>query len=419
MYDYLFSGSSISSISSRSETGSEVTSISESYDTESLSPCEQHKMCIQFITEASEISHLEDIYQPIVNWIDPDLHILKITDQSDFNNNGMTSYTATGARLPSVAIMAFLHEDGVVGFERIQTVKRYFEKSPWKFHHTEQVNKGAINPYPYNSRDFYYTSEELPLCAVRQVHTGKEFFRTVLFVSETNWSEMIQLYKLILGSEPDLKRDDFCLFTVSSFLNFDVQLALKKLQGDIKPRPLECVRLQFRVNDVSNLMPLLPNVCRPLSDNRWHTTDNDGNAIVLESPRFLGNSTFIDRCSLSERGSISGRSSRTDSFSQNSKNQSESSIERGRMRTSLESRHKQNLSKSRAISMLVDPKLIDKIKSENIMFKEKTIKAIQQHHRQLDQIQDSRKHFHGDGQSDVSEDVTDENEQTIGNSFFV
>ncbi|XP_045199883.2 protein FAM124A-like [Mercenaria mercenaria] len=373
-------GSSISSISSRSDTGSENISISEHSDTDSLLPCEQQKMTIQFLTDSHEISAMEEVYQPIINWIDPDLHVLKITDKSDSLDNAFTSLSDISARIPSMAVMVFLQEDGMVGFERIQTMKRYFEKSPWKFHHSEQVHRGAINPYPYNSQDFYYTSEDFPLWAVRQVHTGKEFFRTVLFVSESNWQSMMQFYKLILGCEPDVKREDFCLFTVSSFSNFNIQLALKKLQGDMKPRALDSVRLQFLVSDISNIVSLLPNVCRPLSDTRWETTDNDGNIVVLETPRIPSNSTFSDKCSISGRSSLSGRNSfgRQSSFSLNA-NSDEALVVNDRVNGRRSGRRgaKQN---ERSRSFIGDDNILQKIKMDNILYREKTIKAIKEKH---------------------------------------
>ncbi|XP_060563366.1 protein FAM124A-like [Ruditapes philippinarum] len=377
-------GSSISSISSRSDTAGEIISISEHSDTDSLLPLEQQKMTIQLLTDTHEISAMEDVYQPIINWIDPDLHVLKITDKSESLDNAFTSLSDISAQIPSMAIMVFLQEDGMVGFERIQTMKRYFEKSPWKFHHSEQVNRGAINPYPYNSQDFYYTSEDLPLWAVRQVHTGKEFFRTVLFVKDTNWQSMMQFYKLILGSEPDVKREDFCLFTVSSFHNFNIQLALKKLQVDTKPRVLDSVRLQFLVNDISNIVSLLPNVCRPLSDTRWETTDNDGNVIVLETPRIQCNSTFSDKCSLSDRSSLSGRSSlgRQSSFIQNS---NEALVVNDHARRRTDSRRKCPEQTERARSYLGDDKILQKIKMDNLLFKENTMKAIKEKHIHLDE----------------------------------
>ena len=172
-------GSSISSLSSaKSETGSENTSISDNSDTDSLMVFDQPRMMLQFLTDTSEISSMEDLYQPILNWIDPDLHLLKVTDSSECTNN-RAIMPNTSTQLPSMAIMVFLQEEGMLGFQRIQSVKRNFEKAPWKFHHSEEVHRGAINPYPYNSQDFYYTSENLPLWAIRQVHYGKEHVRTV------------------------------------------------------------------------------------------------------------------------------------------------------------------------------------------------------------------------------------------------
>ena len=307
IYFFYFSGSSISSTGSPSEPGSENSSLSDQSDTDSLMSCDQNKMSLQFLTDSQDISTMEELYQPLVGCIDPDLHVLKITDKSEGIDNSFTSLPDLSATLPSMAIMMFLQEEGPLGFKRIQTVQRCFEKFPWKFHHSEHVARGAINPYPYNSRDFYYTSEDMPLWAVRQVHTGKEFFRTMLFVGERNWTKMMQFYKLVIGREPDMKREDFCLFTINAFQNFDVQLALKKLKGDTKPRVLGSVRLQFKVSDLSNIVSLLPNVCRPLSDARWETTDVDGNFVVLEIPQVV--SSHYSNSSFSERSSLSGRSS--------------------------------------------------------------------------------------------------------------
>lgn len=365
----------MSSVSSRSDTGSENISISDHSDLDSLLPCEQQKMTVQFLTDTHEISATENVYQPIINAIDPDLNVLKIVDKSESVDNDFTSLPAVSAQIPSMAIMVFLQEEGMVGFERIQTMKRYFEKPPWKFHHSEQVHRGTINPYPYNSQDFYYTSEDLPLWAVRQVHTGKEFFRTVLFVSENNWQSMMQFYKLIIGREPDVKRDDFCLFTISSFHEFDIQLALKKLQEDTKPRTLDSVRLHFIVTDIGNIVSYLPNVCRPLSDTRWETTDNDGNIVVLETPRIHSNSSFSDKCSISDKSSLSGANSfgRRNSFGQNRKTT-------GLSRQRSDSRRQLTAQCQRPNSFSCNQNTLQKIKMDNELYRENAMKVIREQH---------------------------------------
>jgi hypothetical protein len=183
-----------------------------------------------------------------------------------------------------MAVMAFLQEEAMLGCERIQMAKRHFNKAPWKFHHSERVARSTsrINPYPYNSQDYYYTSGDLPLWAVRQVHYGKEHIRVVLFTSEVHWGDMVQFYRLIFGLDPELLRDDFCLFTIHTHIHYDVQFALKKLKGDTKPRPLDSVKLQLRVADLGHLISYFPHVCTPLSDTKWETRDHDGNTIVFD-----------------------------------------------------------------------------------------------------------------------------------------
>lgn len=369
-------GSSISSVSSKSDSTSENASVLEHSDTDSLLPWEQHKMMVQFQTDIAEIPEMERVYQPVINWIDSDLHILKITDKSECVGSSchMKSLPDNNTQIPSMALMVFLHEEGMLGFERVQTLKRYFEKAPWKFHHSEQVQRDTINPYPYNSQEFYYTSEDLPLWAVRQVHTGKQFFRMVLFVSERSWQSMIQFYKLILSDEPDIKREDFCLFTVSSFPNFDLQLALKKLKGDTVPRVLESVRIQFFVKDIGNIVSLLPNVCRPLSDNRWETTDTEGNLIVLETPRNPSNSTFNDVCQSCDNNCLSAKNS----FNRDCMNR--------RINTRYEDVYSSDspLSKvPRSRSLISKDKIMEKIKNENLLYRENTMNAIKDKHLEL------------------------------------
>lgn len=228
--------------------------------------------------------------------------------------------------MPSIALMLFLSEEAPLGHERIQSAKRRFEKPPWKFHHSEQVGQGKINPYPYNNTDYFYTSEELPLWAIRMVHCGKELLRIVLFTSEESWEDMLQFYRLIIGFEPDISRDDFCLFTVHSRGHYDVQFALKKLKSDTCPRNLDSVKIQFRVHDVGSLVPLFPNVCKPISDNLWETRDHDGNIITIDvigKPR-PKSSTPSNSKSVTSNSRASSRSSRSSRASRASEQSSKS-----------------------------------------------------------------------------------------------
>ena len=273
-------------------------------------------------TFSPQILPLIDLYQPVVDWIDRDLHIFRVkekTTQDNVNNSVFQSKTVS--RMPSIAVMLFLEEEGALGYERIQGAKRRFEKPPWKFHHSEQVGQGKINLYPYNSADYFYTSEDLPLWAVRQVHYGKEHIRIVLFVSDENWNDMLKFYKLVISCDPDIQKDDFCLFTIHSHINYDVQFALKKLKGETTPRVLDCVKLQFRVSQVGNMVPLFPNRCKPVSDRLWETTDHDGNNIVIDVME-----TRRLRPSASSESSVSSRASVTSSKSSKSSRSSVRSL---------------------------------------------------------------------------------------------
>ena len=260
--------------------------------------------------------------------------MFKVTEKTGEDNLNQSLYQSkTVSRIPSIAVMLFLEEEGVLGYERIQCAKRRFEKPPWKFHHSEQIGQGKINLYPYNSADYFYTSEDLPLWAVRQVHYGKEHLRVVLFVSDGNWLDMVQFYKLVIGCEPDIQKEDFCLFTVHTHVNYDVQFALKKLKGETRPRVLDCVRLQFRVSQVGNMVPLFPNICKPISDRMWATTDHDGNNIIIDVM-----DTVRIKPSTSSNSSVSSRSSRVSRVSRTSRppssNSSRSSV---RSMTSVQS----------------------------------------------------------------------------------
>lgn len=262
-----------------------------------------------------QVLPLFGLYQPVIDWVDQDMRLFKVGERKDeMNCNQSYCEPKRISRMPSIAVMLFLSEEGPLGYERIQSAKRRFEKPPWKFHHSEQVGQGKINPYPYNSTDYFYTSEELPLWAIRLVHCGKEFIRIVLFTSEECWTDMIHFYTLILGFDPEVNKDDFCMFTIHSRDHYDVQFALKKLKGETTPRALNSVKLQFRVKEVGSLVPLFPNVCRPVSDGVWETHDHDGNIItidVIEKPR--QKSSTPDKRSVRSRGSsrTSSRSSRS------------------------------------------------------------------------------------------------------------
>lgn len=64
-----------------------------------------------------------------------------------------------------------------------------------------------------------------------------------------------------------------------------LQLALKQLSGGVRVEPCSSAALQFSVDEVGQLVPLLPNPCTPISATRWQTEDLDGNKVLFQVTR--------------------------------------------------------------------------------------------------------------------------------------
>ncbi|KAK3578584.1 hypothetical protein CHS0354_002153 [Potamilus streckersoni] len=189
----------------------------------------------------------------------------------------------SNSSLPALCVMLFLRDDNIYRSERITLCKKYFEKPPWRFHHSETYSDCSTKICPCLPPDFYYTTEKRPLWALRQVHYGKEHIRILLFTKSQTWEHMIRFYKHILTTDAELIRNDFCLFTVHSDIHFDIQFALKRLKDDKNPKILSCTTLHVRIRDIGQVLPGLCKACEPMAGNKWVTTDHDGNTVVLES----------------------------------------------------------------------------------------------------------------------------------------
>lgn len=155
-------------------------------------------------------------------------------------------------------------------------------------------NSSKHSDLEYDRRPISTT--DFPLMGIREVHYGKQHLRYTLFVSDANWMYQVEFYRLLLRQCAITLRKDFCLFTVYCGENTDIQFALKKLTPKQRPLPLCSTVLQFKVHKVGSLVPLLPNCCKPISKNKWQTTDHDGNIVVLEICPFL-RSTVSDTAS--------------------------------------------------------------------------------------------------------------------------
>uniref|UniRef100_A0A4W3I0W1 FAM124 domain-containing protein n=1 Tax=Callorhinchus milii TaxID=7868 RepID=A0A4W3I0W1_CALMI len=132
------------------------------------------------------------------------------------------------------------------------------------------------------TQDFFSLADGMPLWAIRQMHYGKEIIRYTIYCSFDHFEDMVALYKVILAHKVSYSKSDFCYFTLYSTSNTDLQLSFKKLPKDMFPTPTESTILEFRVQELAQVVAMLPKPCSPISDIRWQTEDYDGNKILLQ-----------------------------------------------------------------------------------------------------------------------------------------
>uniref|UniRef100_A0A8C0B026 Family with sequence similarity 124 member A n=1 Tax=Buteo japonicus TaxID=224669 RepID=A0A8C0B026_9AVES len=232
---------------------------------------------VHIITDPGESKTLQQAIDKLLAWIHPDLQLFRVSERRVPKKRGKPG--KAGVSQPALAVILFLQEE--YGEEPILQLHETFQRPPWHYHHTERVH-GKFLPYMPCSQDFYTLAPETPLWAIRPVHYGKEIIRFTIYCRSENFVDIVKLYELILKRPVCQKKADFCVFPVYSNMEIDIQFSLKKLPKGQAPIPTESAVLEFRVKDVGQLVPLLPNPCSPISEGRWQTEDHDGNRILLQ-----------------------------------------------------------------------------------------------------------------------------------------
>ncbi|NXH14404.1 F124A protein, partial [Bucco capensis] len=232
---------------------------------------------IHIITDPGESKTLQQAIDKLLAWIHPDLQLFRVSERRVPKERRKAA--RAGASQPALAVILFLQEE--YGEEPILQLHRTFQRPPWHYHHTEKVH-GKFLPYMPCSQDFYTLAPETPLWAIRPVHYGKEIIRFTVYCRSENFADVLKLYQFILKRPVCQKKADFCVFPVYSNMEIDIQFSLKRLPKGQVPMPTESAVLEFRVKDVGQLVPLLPNPCSPISEGRWQTEDHDGNRILLQ-----------------------------------------------------------------------------------------------------------------------------------------
>ncbi|NXG64979.1 F124A protein, partial [Hemiprocne comata] len=232
---------------------------------------------VHIITDPGESKTLQQAIDKLLAWVHPDLQLFRVSERRVPKKHRKMG--KAGVSQPALAIILFLQEE--YGEEPILQLHETFQRPPWNYHHTERVH-GKFLPYMPCSQDFYTLAPGTPLWAIRPVHYGKEIIRFTIYCRSENFVDILKLYELILKRPVCQKKVDFCVFPIYSNMEIDIQFSLKKLPKGQVPMPTESAVLEFRVKDVGQLVPLLPNPCSPISEGRWQTEDHDGNRILLQ-----------------------------------------------------------------------------------------------------------------------------------------
>uniref|UniRef100_A0A9L0TF20 Family with sequence similarity 124 member A n=1 Tax=Equus caballus TaxID=9796 RepID=A0A9L0TF20_HORSE len=233
---------------------------------------------IHIIADPGESQPLQEAIDKVLAWIHPDLQLFRVSERRASRRRRKLPKVAQ----PALAVVLFLQEE--YGEEQILQLHRTLQRPPWRHHHTERV-PGRFLPYLPCSQDFFTLAPGTPLWAIRPVHYGREIVRFTIYCRHDNYADILKFYELILRRSPSQKKTDFCIFPIFSNLDVDIQFSLKRLPSDQTPVPTDSSVLEFRVKDIGQLVPLLPNPCSPISEGRWQTEDHDGNKILLQAQK--------------------------------------------------------------------------------------------------------------------------------------
>ncbi|XP_032352092.1 protein FAM124A isoform X2 [Camelus ferus] len=233
---------------------------------------------IHIIADPGQSQPLQEAIDKVLAWIHPDLRLFRVSERRAPRRRRK----APKAAQPALAVVLFLQEE--YGEEQILQLHRTLQRPPWRHHHTERVPSRFL-PYLPCSQDFFTLAPGTPLWAIRPVHYGREIVRFTIYCRHDNYADILKFYELILRRSPSQRKTDFCIFPVFSNLDVDIQFSLKRLPRDQAPVPTDSSVLEFRVKDIGELVPLLPNPCSPISEGRWQTEDHDGNKILLQAQR--------------------------------------------------------------------------------------------------------------------------------------
>ncbi|XP_030633879.1 protein FAM124B [Chanos chanos] len=284
-------------VDSGAETAGSDCSKMSSSSTDHMSAPGQEPLLVtmHLLANPGESLLLQHTLDRLLKWICPGLRLFHVSERACPLRDYSRAHLSPVAGYPSLAVTLFLHES--YGEERILRVLDFLQCPPWQYHHTESCGGKAggihissttspsnalLRPYLLPSRDFYSLGTGMPVWGVRPVHIGGEVVRVTLHSGYDNYEDTVRLYETVLQKRAEEQKTGFCWFVLYTERGLSLQLALKQLSPGVRVEPCHSAVLQFRVGEIGQLVPLLPNPCSPISPTRWQTEDLDGNKILFQ-----------------------------------------------------------------------------------------------------------------------------------------
>ncbi|KAK3513502.1 hypothetical protein QTP70_015488 [Hemibagrus guttatus] len=259
-------------------------------------------VAIHLLANPGDSLLLQHTLDRLLDWVCPGLRLFHVSERACPVREYTRAHLCPPTSYPSLAVTFFLHES--YGEERILRVLDFLQRPPWQYHHTENGHASSdamLRPYLLPGRDFYSLGPGMPVWAVRPVHCGGEVLRVTLHSGHENFEDAVRLYETVLRLRAEEQKAGFCWFTLLKERTFSLQLALKQLAPGVRVETCHSAVLQFRVGEIGQLVPLLPNPCSPISATRWQTEDLDGSKILFQvkggtQPQRLFTSAFPLSC---------------------------------------------------------------------------------------------------------------------------
>ncbi|XP_009955569.1 PREDICTED: protein FAM124B [Leptosomus discolor] len=239
-------------------------------------------MTVHLLANLGHSLLLQQTLDRLLEWICLDIRLFLVSERVTPLKYSLKYYGRYHKRsfsFPGISVLLFLHED--LGEERIFQVHEQLQRPPWRYQ-CAQIANGQSHLYASAHQDFYGLDDQMPVWGIRRVHCGPEILRVTLYCSFDNYEDAVRLYEMILQKEATMQKSNFCVFVLYATQNIAVQLCLKQLPIGVAAEPKESSALQFKVQEIGQLVPLLPNPCIPISSTRWQTQDYEGNTILLQ-----------------------------------------------------------------------------------------------------------------------------------------